>query len=273
MRISRRKILLFAGSGVLGGAAAAAAGAVTFVAVGEARYANRFYPGVRVDGEDVGGLTLAQARDRLQAALGRLRCSARRLPAGWSDMESQGPRGRYSGQLRHAAGAGLCLGASRRMGGTPPPAAPDPGSAARLADHGQFRSARVHGLCRGALPPRSRRRPRTPRCGSKARGGQRLARVYPSREGRELVPADVLAVMSRRLDSPQRLIIDLQSRPIAPQVATGRRGTRGRTRAPADGRAYRTDCAGPSAGRLRAKTWPRTCASSGRPRTRTSAWT
>jgi len=51
-------------------------------------------------------------------------------------------------------------------------------------------------------------------------GGQRRARVYPSSEGRELVPADVLAVMSRRFDTPQRLIIELESRSVSPEIVT-----------------------------------------------------
>ena len=148
MRISRRKILLFAGSGVLGGAAAAAAGAVTFVAVGEARYANRFYPGVRVDGEDVGGLTLAQARDRLQArwdGFGAAPVVFRLDGRTWNPRGLEvGIQVNYDTPLAQAYAWGRRGGWEARL----PPAAPDPGSAARLADHGQFRSARVHGLCR-----------------------------------------------------------------------------------------------------------------------------
>ena len=75
MSTSRRKILLMAGAGVVGCSTAAIAGVVAFVAVGEARYANRMYPGVRVDGEDFGGLTLLEARDRMENRWGTFTAS------------------------------------------------------------------------------------------------------------------------------------------------------------------------------------------------------
>ena len=75
MSTSRRKILLMAGAGVVGCSTAAIAGVVAFVAVGEARYANRMYPGVRVDGEDFGGLTLLEARDRMENRWGTFAAS------------------------------------------------------------------------------------------------------------------------------------------------------------------------------------------------------
>ena len=75
MSISRRKVLLIAGAGVFGGGATAIAGAVAFVAVGEARYAKRMYPGVRVDGEDFAGLTFAEGRARLEARWGAFAAS------------------------------------------------------------------------------------------------------------------------------------------------------------------------------------------------------
>ncbi len=219
MRISRRKILLFAGSGVLGGAAAAAAGAGTFVAVGETRYANRFYPGVRVDGEDVGGLTLAQARDRLQARWDGFGAApvVFRL-----DGRTWNPRGLEVGiQVNYDTPLAQAYAWGRR------------GSwGARLRQQRQTLEAPREWRTTVSFDPHvftdyveriAAEIAQTPTDASlriESQGGQRLARVYPSREGRELVPADVLAVMSQRLDSPRRLIIDLQSRPIAPQVAT-----------------------------------------------------
>ncbi len=219
MHISRRTILLAAGSGVLGSAAAAAAGAAAFVAVGEVRYADRFYPGVQLDGEDVGGLTQAEARARLSARWDGFR----EAPVIFRlDGRTWNPTGRevgievdYTTPLTHAYGWG-------RRGSWE----------ARLRQQQQTLEAPLDWRTSVSFDPHTfteyvariaaetAQAPTNAALRIETQGGQRLARVYPSSEGRELVPADVLAVMSRRFDSPQRLIIDLQSRPLAPQVAT-----------------------------------------------------
>ena len=219
MHISRRTILLAAGSGVLGSAAAAAAGAAAFVAVGEVRYADRFYPGVQLDGEDVGGLTQAEARARLSARWDGFR----EAPVIFRlDGRTWNPTGRevgievdYTTPLTHAYGWG-------RRGSWE----------ARLRQQQQTLEAPLDWRTSVSFDPHTfteyvariaaetAQAPTNAALRIETQGGQRLARVYPSSEGRELVPADVLAVMSRRFDTPQRLIIDLQSRSLAPQVAT-----------------------------------------------------
>lgn len=219
MHISRRSILLFAGSGVLGGAAAAAAGAGVFVAVGGARYADRFYPGVQIDGEDVGGLTFDQARDRLAARWDGFRDSpvVFRL-----DGRTWNPTGGEVGlQVDYATPLAQAFAWGRR------------GSwETRLRQQWQTLEAPRHWQTSVRFDPHVymayverigaeiARSPTDAALRIEVQGGRRVARVYPSSEGRELIPADVLTVMSRRFDTPRRVIIDLQSRPLAPQVAT-----------------------------------------------------
>ncbi len=219
MHISRRTILVAAGSGVLGSAAAAAAGVTAFVAIGEARYADRFYPGVQLDGEDVGGLTWAEAQARLSARWDGFRDSPVIFRL---DGRTWNPTGRevgievdYTTPLTHAYGWG-------RRGSWE----------ARLRQQQQTLEAPLDWRTTVSFDPpvfmayverigaEISQAPTDAALRIETQGGQRLARVYPSSEGRELVPADVLAVMSRRFDTPQRLIVDLQSRPLAPQVAT-----------------------------------------------------
>ena len=219
MHISRRTLLLFAGSGVLGGVAAAAAGATVFVAVGEARYADRFYPGVRLDGEDVGGLTLAEARARLSARWDGFRD----FPVIFRlDGRTWNPSGGEVGiQVDYATPLAQAYAWGRR------------GSwETRLRQQRQTLEAPRDWRTTVSFDPHLfmayverigaeiAQSPTDASLRIETQGGQRLARVYPSSEGRELVPADVLAVMSRRFDTPQRMIIDLQSRSLAPQVAT-----------------------------------------------------
>ena len=219
MHISRRTLLLFAGSGVLGGVAAAAAGATVFVAVGEARYADRFYPGVRLDGEDVGGLTLAEARGRLTARWDGFRDSPVIFRL---DGRTWNPTGGEVGiQVDYATPLAQAYAWGRR------------GSwETRLRQQRQTLKAPRDWRTTVSFDPHLfmayverigaeiAQSPTDASLRIETQGGQRLARVYPSSEGRELVPADVLAVMSRRFDTPQRMIIDLQSRSLAPQVAT-----------------------------------------------------
>ena len=219
MHISRRNLLLFAGSGVLGGAAAAAAGAVTFVAVGEARYASRYFPGVQVDGEDVGGLTVDQARARSRARWDGFSAApvVFRL-----DGRTWNPTGRevgievdYATPLAQAYAWGRQgswenrLRQQRQTLETPR----EWRTTVRFDPHAFMGYVERIAAETAAAPVDASLL-------IENQGGQRRARVYPSSEGRELVPTDVLAVMSRRFDTPQRLIIDLQSQTIAPQIAT-----------------------------------------------------
>jgi len=219
MRISRRRILLVAGSGVLGGVAAAAAGAATFVAMGQARFGNRFYPGVRVDGEDVGGLTLDQARSRLAARWDGFGAApiVFRL-----DGRTWNPTGREVGiQVDYATALARAYAWGRRGGWDERLRqqretldAPRDWRTTVSFDPHAFTSY-VERIANEIAAP-----PEDASLRIETQGGQRRARVYPSSEGRELVPADVLAVMSRRFDTPQRLIIELESRSVSPEIVT-----------------------------------------------------
>lgn len=219
MRISRRNILLVAGSGALGAVAAAAAGAATFVAVGQARFGDRFYPGVRVDGEDVGGLTLEQARSRLAARWDVFEAApiVFRL-----DGRTWNPSGREVGiQVDYATALARAYAWGRRGGWDERLQqqrltldAPRDWKPTVSFDPHAFMSY-VERIANEIAAP-----PVDASLRIETQGGQRRARVYPSSEGRELAPADVLAVMSRRFDTPQRLIIDLESHAVSPAIAT-----------------------------------------------------
>ncbi len=219
MNLSRRTILLIAGSGVLGSVAAAAAGAATFVAVGEARYADRFYPGVRLDGEDVGGLTRAEARARLSARWDGFRDAPVIFRL---DGRTWNPSGREVGiEVDYATPLAQAY-AWGRLGSWDTRLRQQRQTLEAPRDWRTSVSFNPHAFAGYVerIAAEIAQAPTDAALRIETQGGQRLARVYPSSEGRELVPADVLAVMSRRFDTPQRLIIDLQSRSLAPQVAT-----------------------------------------------------
>ena len=64
--MTRRKLLSLVATGTLGAGATAVAGGVAFVVSGQTKFSKRFYRGVHVDGEHVGGLTFDAALVRLQ---------------------------------------------------------------------------------------------------------------------------------------------------------------------------------------------------------------
>ena len=219
MHISRRNILLFAGSGVLGLTAAAASGAVAFVAVGEARYADRFYPGVRLDGEDVGGLTLAEAQARLTAR--------------WDGFSASPVIFRLDGRTWKPTGGEIGIGVDYATPLAQAYAWGRRGSwDARLRQQRQTLESPLDWRTSVGFDPHVFMEyveriaaeiavtPVDAALRLESQGGQRRATVSPSRMGRELLPADVLAVMSHGFDTPQRLIINLQSRAVAPRIAT-----------------------------------------------------
>ena len=219
MNISRRTVLLFAGSGVLGGVAAAAAGAAAFVAVGEARYASRFYPGVRLDGEDVGGLTRAEAGARLSARWDRFRNAPVVIRL---DGRTWNPTGREVGiEVDYATPLAQAY-AWGRLGSWDTRLRQQRQTLEAPRDWRTSVNFEPHAFAAYVerIAAEIAQAPTDAALRIETQGGQRVARVYPSSDGREVVPADVLAVMSRRFETPQRLIIDLQSRSLAPQVAT-----------------------------------------------------
>jgi len=189
------------------------------VAVGEARYASRFYPGVRLDGEDVGGLTRAEARARLSARWDKFRDAPVIFRL---DGQTWNPTGHEVGiEVDYATPLAQAY-AWGRLGSWD----------TRLRQQRQTLEAPRDWRTSVNLDPHAfagyveriaaeiAQAPIDATLRIETQGGQRHARVYPSSEGRELVAADVLALMSRRFDTPQRLVIDLQSRSLAPQVAT-----------------------------------------------------
>ena len=67
MKINRRKILLLGKTGLVGTSATVLSGALAFLAIGQVRYANKFYPGVHFDDEHIGGFTLDEVRGRVES--------------------------------------------------------------------------------------------------------------------------------------------------------------------------------------------------------------
>lgn len=219
MSTSRRKILLMAGAGVVGCSTAAIAGVVAFVAVGEARYANRMYPGVRVDGEDFGGLTLLEARDRMENRWGTFAASpvvfrlGQRLwePAGREigvEVDYQTPLADAYAWGRRG-GWGTRLGEQRRT----LDAAKEWRTSVTFDPH-VFMDY-IERLIAEISYPATNASLRI-----ENQGGRRHVAVVPARAGREFVPVDFMAIMSRAFDTPQRLLIELNARTIPAEVPT-----------------------------------------------------
>ena len=219
MSTSRRKILLMASAGAFGCSAAAIAGVVAFVAVGEARYANRMYPGVRVDGEDFEGLTLLEARARMEDRWGAFAASPVVFRLGQRLWE---PAGREIGvevdyQIPLAAayawgrrgGWGTRLGEQRRTLDV----AKEWRTSVTFDPHVfmDYVERLIAEISYPAINASLR---------IQNQGGRRQVAVVPARAGREFIPVDFMAIMSRTFDTPQRLLIELEARTISAEVAT-----------------------------------------------------
>ncbi len=219
MPISRRTALRAAGGGVAGLGAAAAAGAAAFAVVGQTHYAERFYPGVRIDGEDVGGLPRAAALARLRA---RWDPFARSPIVFRLDGRAWTPTGADVGvSVDYAAPLALAYAWGRRGGW-----------GQRLREQRQTLDAPRNWDTQVTFDPHRftdyldriaaevAEAPVDARLSIRDQGGRRRADVHPASAGRELAPLDLLSVMSRRFDAPQRLAIELHTRQLPPRIPT-----------------------------------------------------
>ena len=217
--MTRRKLLALFASGALGVGAAAVTGAAAFIAAGEAKYAERFYPGVQVDGEHVGGLSfeaaLARVRERwdpfiaspvvLRLREREWRPSAREIGISVDyrtalrdayEWGREGDLDRRFEQQRLTASAPLDWPVAVRF---------DPyefeqyveriaAQVARPVADAQLRVANV--------------------------GGQDRLVLSESQRGARLAAADYLSVMSAAFAPPRRLVIELDLEQIEPAVTT-----------------------------------------------------
>ena len=217
--MTRRKALILAGSGVLGAAAAGVAGSAAFIATGEAKFRNRFYPGTRVDGEELGGLTYAQALARARARWDVFAANPVSFRLGdrtWQPSGSDaGVRVDYVAPLSAAyawgreGDWGTRLGQQREAAESPRDwrtqvtFAPRPfndlveGIAAELGRPAADGSLRLE-----------------------KRGGRQVFVIAQSASGQRLVTADYLGVMSREFEPPKRLLIDLALETVPAKVSS-----------------------------------------------------
>ncbi len=215
--MTRRQMLITTTAGGIGAAAAVAAGWTAFVAVREAKLVNQFRQGAVVDGESLAGLTFDEAVARARARWGPyienpivLRLGGR----AWTptadeigiSVDFMSPLREAYAWRRDAVLSDQVLG--RAAGG---PGAYD-GHTVVDFDPTLFQAyldriaASVH-----LDPVDSVLR-------IEEQAGRRRLVVDPSREGRQLAPAGYAESVAGNLRPPTRLVVDLASEVIAPDV-------------------------------------------------------
>lgn len=215
--MTRRQMLITTAAGGIGAAAAAVAGWTAFVAVREAKLVNQFRQGVVVDGEPLVGLTFDEAVARARARWGPyienpivLRLGGRTWTPTADEIgisvDFMTPLREAYAWRRDAALSDQVLG--REPGG---PGAYD-GHTVVNFDPTPFQvyleriAASVH-----LDPVDSVLR-------IEEQAGRRRLVVDPSREGRQLAPADYAESVAGNLRPPTRMVVDLASEVIAPAV-------------------------------------------------------
>ena len=218
MLMTRRRLILTAGAGGIGAAAAAVAGWTAFVATREARLASRFLPGAVVDGENLVGLTFDQAVARARARWGPYIENPIVLRVGgraWTPRADQiGITVDFMTPLREAyAGRRKVALADQLLGAAPTGPRPAPRQTVVNFDPAVFTAyvERIADLVQ-LDPVDSGMR-------VEQQAGRRRLVIDPSREGRRLAPADHAATVAANLQPPTRLVLDLASESIAPAVA------------------------------------------------------
>ena len=219
MNISRRKILFLGRIGLVGTGATVLSGAIAFLAVGQARYANRFYPGVNFDDEHIGGLTLNEVRERLESrwdAFADTPVTFRLGEKTWRPMGSEvGISVDYATPLSEAFSWGRLGGVFRRFE-----------EQRTTLDLSRSWSTRVRFDPRVFMDyvDRLAMEVHQPVVDAAARivdkGGRREIVIDSARAGRELIPLDYMAVMSDQPERPRYVVIHLRARSVAPSIVT-----------------------------------------------------
>ena len=217
--MTRRKALILAGSGVLGAAAAAAGGGAAFIATGEVKFSNRFYPGTRMDGEDLGGLTYAQALARARArwdVFAANPVSFRLRERTWQPSgRDAGVRVDYLTPLGAAYAWGregdwiTRLSQQREAAETPHD------WRTQVTFDPQPFSGVIEGIAAELGRPAAEGSLRL-----EERGGRQVFVIAQSASGQRLAPADYLGVMSREFEPPKRLLIDLALETVPATVSS-----------------------------------------------------
>ncbi len=218
MLMTRRRLILTAGAGGIGAAAAAASGWTAFVATREARLASQFRTGAVVDGEPMAGLTFDQAVARARARWGPYIENPIVLRVGgraWTPRADEiGITVDFMTPLREAYASRREVGlADQLLGAAPAGPEPAPQHTVVNFDPAVFTAyvARIADLVQ-LDPVDSAMR-------VEQQAGRRRLVIDPSREGRRLAPADYAAAVAANLQPPTRLVLDLASESIAPAVA------------------------------------------------------
>ena len=219
MKINRRNVLLLGRTGLVGASVTVLSGALAFVAVGQARYANRFYPGVRFDDEHIGGLTLDEVRGRLESR--------------WDAFEESPVIFRLGEQLWQPSGAEVGINVDYV---TPLFEAFSWGRLGGLLQ--RFEEQRATLELSRSWRTRVRFEPRAfmdyidrlaievhqPAVNASARvedrGGRREIVIDSARVGRELIPLDYMAVMSDQVERPRYVVVHLRARSVPPSIVT-----------------------------------------------------
>ncbi|MBM4436497.1 MAG: VanW family protein [Actinobacteria bacterium] len=219
MTVSRRTLLIGSASALVGAAAAVVAGGVAFAAVGASKFTDRFYPGVRFDGEDVAGLTYAEALARLRTRWDPYLASPvilRLKERLWTPRaDDVGVRVDYERPLRAAFAYGHTgdLGGRLQQQRTSLEAPLE--WRTEIAFDPYVFSSYVERITQGLDKPA-----KDALLVMEDRGGRRQIVVRPSEPGVKLVPPDVMAVFGAPSARPERLVIDLTTIPLKPTIAT-----------------------------------------------------
>ena len=217
--MTRRGLLTLAGAGIVGSAAAGAGAAVSFVAVGEFKFANRFYPGVQMDGEDIGGLTLEQAMARARARWDPFLASPIVFRLGdreWIPAAAQvGIAVDYAGPLRAAYAWGREGSWDTRFAEQRATAEAARGWRTLTSFDPHVFTEYIESIAAEVYRPAADASVRV-----EVRGGRRQVAVEESVVGQRLVDADYLSVASQGFESPRRVIVDLAVEDTLPGIAT-----------------------------------------------------
>ncbi len=217
--MTRRKLLTLAGAGIVGSAAAGAAAAASFVAVGESKFADRFYPGVQMDGEDVGGLRLDQAMARARARWEPFLANPIVFRLGdraWTPTATQvGIAVDYVGPLRTAYAWGREGSWGARFAEQRATAEAPHGWRSLPSFDPLVFTGYLGGIAAEVYRPASDASVHV-----EVRGGRRQVAVQESVVGQRLVQADYLSVAGQGFDSPQRMIVDLAVEHTVPGITT-----------------------------------------------------
>jgi len=219
MKINRRKILLLGKTGLVGTSATVLSGALAFLAIGQVRYANKFYPGVHFDDEHIGGFTLDEVRGRVESrwdAYAEYPVTFRLGERLWQPSGAEvGINVDYVTPLLEAFSWGRLGGLFQRFEEQRTTLELSRSWRTRVAFESRTFMEYIDRLAIEVHQPVVDASARV-----EDRGGRREIVIDPARAGRELIPLDYMAVMSDQSERPRHVVIHLRDRSVAPSIVT-----------------------------------------------------